>query len=350
MNNKDNRFSTVKAIGIILMVIGHSGCPDYLHRLIYYFHMPLFFFCSGFFYVKPITFNDCAVAIRKKIKGLYFPYLKWSLCFLFLHNIFFRIGLYNGYYGYEGHVFNSYSFTDFLKRIAYIVFTMDKHEPLLGGFWFLKVLLLSSIIVVVCTYIMRRYSTRWTVLIFIVALFISKYFSFSLPFVGNLSVIIMGALFFLFGYEYKKIENVFFYKWSLVIALSACLIVFSISSYSISMFCSFSETFLYLPLALIGILSTFALSYKLDAYKWRLALYEIGQYTLKILALHFLAFKAVSLFLIQYKSLPIERLSELPVILFENDKTCFVYSFVGVLLPILVTKLFKRAYILFIKN
>lgn len=84
MNNKDNRFSTVKAIGIVLMVIGHSGCPDYLHRLIYYFHMPLFFFCSGFFYVKPITFNDCAVAIRKKKKRLIFPISEMeSMFFIF---------------------------------------------------------------------------------------------------------------------------------------------------------------------------------------------------------------------------------------------------------------------------
>lgn len=31
------------------MVVGHSGCPEYLDRLIYNFHMPLFFFVSGYF-------------------------------------------------------------------------------------------------------------------------------------------------------------------------------------------------------------------------------------------------------------------------------------------------------------
>lgn len=37
-----------KAIGIILMVVGHSGLGGYPIRFIYLFHMPLFFFLSGY--------------------------------------------------------------------------------------------------------------------------------------------------------------------------------------------------------------------------------------------------------------------------------------------------------------
>ena len=32
---RDLTLDLAKAICIILMVIGHSGCPDYLHRFIY---------------------------------------------------------------------------------------------------------------------------------------------------------------------------------------------------------------------------------------------------------------------------------------------------------------------------
>ena len=45
---RDLTLDLAKAICIILMVIGHSGCPDYLHRFIYMFHMPCFFFISGY--------------------------------------------------------------------------------------------------------------------------------------------------------------------------------------------------------------------------------------------------------------------------------------------------------------
>lgn len=47
--NRDSTWDAVKGIGIIMMVIGHSGCPVYIHDFIYMFHMGLFFFVSGKF-------------------------------------------------------------------------------------------------------------------------------------------------------------------------------------------------------------------------------------------------------------------------------------------------------------
>ena len=41
--------SIAKALGIILMVMGHAGCPEYLHDFIYLFHMPMFAFVTGYF-------------------------------------------------------------------------------------------------------------------------------------------------------------------------------------------------------------------------------------------------------------------------------------------------------------
>lgn len=49
MESRNTTISIVKGICIILMVIGHSGCPELLHDFIYLFHMPVFFFVSGYF-------------------------------------------------------------------------------------------------------------------------------------------------------------------------------------------------------------------------------------------------------------------------------------------------------------
>ena len=49
-----------KAIGIILMVIGHTRCPEYLRHLIYLFHMPLFFILSGYFLQKKSDVGEYA--------------------------------------------------------------------------------------------------------------------------------------------------------------------------------------------------------------------------------------------------------------------------------------------------
>eukprot|EP00825_Cyclidium_porcatum_P037469 TRINITY_DN4140_c0_g1_i2.p3 TRINITY_DN4140_c0_g1~~TRINITY_DN4140_c0_g1_i2.p3 ORF type:complete len:127 (-),score=22.84 TRINITY_DN4140_c0_g1_i2:34-414(-) len=64
---KDNYISTAKAFGIIFMVMGHSGCPTFLHNIIYAFHMPLFFFCSGFLFTSPKKKKK-----KKKKKNLLF--------------------------------------------------------------------------------------------------------------------------------------------------------------------------------------------------------------------------------------------------------------------------------------
>ena len=89
--SKENYITIAKAFGIILMVIGHSGSPSWLGRFLYMFHMPLFFLCSGYFF-KEITEQKALNAFfLKRIKGLYIPYLKWSILFLLLHNIFCRI-------------------------------------------------------------------------------------------------------------------------------------------------------------------------------------------------------------------------------------------------------------------
>jgi fucose 4-O-acetylase-like acetyltransferase len=44
-----------KAIGIMAVVIGHSNSP--IDNFIYLWHMPLFFFISGYFYKDNYTFN-----------------------------------------------------------------------------------------------------------------------------------------------------------------------------------------------------------------------------------------------------------------------------------------------------
>ncbi len=68
-----------KAIGIILVVIGHineynSPCKAWL----YAFHMPLFFILSGMF-LKPS--NDFRAFIDKRVRRLIVPFLIWGLIF-----------------------------------------------------------------------------------------------------------------------------------------------------------------------------------------------------------------------------------------------------------------------------
>lgn len=69
----------------------------------------------------------------------------------------------------------------------------------------------------------------------------------------------------------------------------------------------------------------------------------IGQNTLTILTWHFLSFKVVSLIIIKIYDLPIERLSEFPVISEYATKGWWVAYFIMAMLVSNVFALFNRS-------
>ena len=67
-------FDMMKGIGIILMLVGHMGFPSWVNQFIYSFHMPLFFFLSGYFshYPNKISFGD---SLKTNYSRLVLPYI-----------------------------------------------------------------------------------------------------------------------------------------------------------------------------------------------------------------------------------------------------------------------------------
>ena len=76
---RDLTWDAIKGIAILLMVVGHSGCPYYLRNFIYLFHMGLFYYASGHFF-KAKGVEGFLPFFKKKIKGLYWPFVKWGGC------------------------------------------------------------------------------------------------------------------------------------------------------------------------------------------------------------------------------------------------------------------------------
>ena len=86
--NKSERVEWIdcaKGIGIILVIMGHSICPDTLLYWLYTFHMPLFFFLSGltFNFDKYFEFKSFVIS---KIKSLLIPYALLSLIYFVWKN------------------------------------------------------------------------------------------------------------------------------------------------------------------------------------------------------------------------------------------------------------------------
>lgn len=93
---RDIAIDLAKGICIILMVAGHTGAPEWLGRTIYLFHMPAFFVVSGYLFNKQNLVTPKSY-VKRKFKGLYWPFVFWSLLFLSFHNVFARMHLYGNY-------------------------------------------------------------------------------------------------------------------------------------------------------------------------------------------------------------------------------------------------------------
>ena len=199
---RDDRVTIAKAIGILLMVAAHGGTPEWLTQFIGMFHMPLFFFMSGYCFKEKYLSLFPSIFLNKRLKGLYLPYVKWALLFLLLHNVFYSLDIYNDVYGFNDKVSYPYTWKDFGERILRIVLGMHGHEQLLGGYWFLPQLLYASVLgFFIIKYIRNTYIS---VPLLLAVCIISSLFNLHLPFWRINSLTMLAALFFLAGFVYKK--------------------------------------------------------------------------------------------------------------------------------------------------
>lgn len=67
---RDRTLDSVRGYAMILMVLGHCGLPYVLRNPIYSFHMPLFFFITGWFFsLKPF-----GLVWKTMLRKILFPF------------------------------------------------------------------------------------------------------------------------------------------------------------------------------------------------------------------------------------------------------------------------------------
>ena len=138
---RDNAIDIIKGVGILAVVIGHSGCPATLRTVIYMVHMPLFFLASGYL-LQEERLHDTGRFVRGKIKSLYVPFLKYALPVLFFHNLLIKAGIMSTEYGAE-----YYDLGTTLQELVLRALFLEVHgEALLGTYWFLQALFFGYVL------------------------------------------------------------------------------------------------------------------------------------------------------------------------------------------------------------
>jgi len=181
--NKIIWVDTFKGLGILAVVLGHIYIGE-ISRSIYIFHMPLFFFLSGYLFKPTLEYKKYLI---KKIVHLLIPY------FFFLTPIYIS---YNGLPSLN------------LKEIA-IYFS----EPIIGGrmltgslgvFWFVTCLFLTQQLM---NYLINKLNSKNLLVLmglFITISFINTYIYTEIWLPWNANVVFAAAPLFYLGHIYKK--------------------------------------------------------------------------------------------------------------------------------------------------
>lgn len=178
-----------KAMGIILVVLGHNFLPEGVIKYIFSFHVPLFFFISGYLF-KPQNYSGFISFLRKKVGTILLPYF----CFFLISYAFWLLVTRN-------YIENFY--TKPLKPLAGMFYSIGIKSWLQPNIvlWFLTCLFVVEILFYILIRIQNKKYLVAVLVIFSVLGYAAKFFMpFRLPWsadVAFVAVAFYGAAFLL---------------------------------------------------------------------------------------------------------------------------------------------------------
>lgn len=250
-----NWIDSLKGFGVILVILGHLPTFPELHKYIFSFHMPLFFFISGYLFNQK-KYSQAGKFITSRVRSLLFPYFSLtvvSYLIFVLTNYSFSHSKFH--LPYEG---------DFSKTIystLYASFNFNHFNSVLfnGPLWFLPCLFVTSAIF----YFLFKVFNKSLNLVIATTAFISligyysiNYLPQALPW--SIDIALNAVTFYSAGYLFRNYFEDKFFK----IAKTVIIPLLLISLFSINMnitdlnLWKFNENyFTFYLIALSGILS-----------------------------------------------------------------------------------------------
>lgn len=323
-----------KAIGMALVVLGHvSGTGEGIvllkvRNFVYQFHVPLFFFLSGYCFKE----NDSWASFsRKRIKGLYLPFVVWNLLFFAIHLVA---------HGLAGETF---SVANVFKHVIKILLGLSI-TPLGGATWFLSTLFYTLFLYKSLLTVFHKMNPAKDIVILIICLLLGiTGTQIRLPF--GFETVLIALFFVCAGHLAKKHSFPESIKFGVRIP-------FVVSGLLITYLCSYANSpdialhkYGAIPLffiaALIGSISVLVFCSLLSRIRGISFLGDWGQRTLWILIGQFVAFKLVILVQIISFKLPWTTLFSHPC-LFVGGSWALLYFIIGFFVPLLLSKCFSR--------
>jgi fucose 4-O-acetylase-like acetyltransferase len=289
MSKRIEYIDIARGIGILLVVMGHNDfgyVSPFAYQVIYSFHMPLFFFLSGYFLNTTVPFFDF---FKKRFNSLLKPYL-FTIFLIYFLNVSFE----------------KMSFRTALLRITKSLYGAGYYLDWVQ-LWFLPHLFVVSLYAFLFFTLVRRLNSRvlrWGILLAslgISQVFLQSFYPINLSFFGkdyelfglpfSLDLVLLSGFYFILGSEVRQVTSEkMFENIPLLIGTGAGLLLMNhFFSERIDLNTRVYDSFLINTLeAVIGILFVLALSRQIELQTSRLAsLFKyFGQVSLFILLFH----------------------------------------------------------------
>lgn len=277
VNKRDETVDVIKAIAIIMVVLGHINFANYhIKKIIYSFHMPLFFFASGLTlnFVEKNSIKKIFLFAKKKFDTLIIPYLIWSL------------------------IFCKFSWSNLCLVMYGSYFTIVSSGSL-SSLWFLPTMFVSTVIVklimnMICKYndMIKNIMALFSVVFF---LFISRLLpDISIGYPLGFNVSLVAAAFMLLGFICKPLVKINVKLIVVIMIVSFALLFFLYQKnvvndigYVLMANAQYGDFSIFILVALSGCIFIYYLSFficKIEKIKDLMVI--IGRNTFSIFVLH----------------------------------------------------------------
>jgi len=289
MSKRIEYLDIAKGIGILLVVLGHNDFEAlslFIHQVIYSFHMPLFFFLSGYFLNTSTPFFDF---FKKRFNALLKPYFFTIFLIYFTSISFEKMGFNTAITRIVKSLYGSGHYLDWVQL------------------WFLPQLFVVSLYAFLFITLVSKLQNRWIrrgILLAILAIslpFLNAFYPFQISIFGktyelfglpfSLDLVFLTGFFFILGNELRQItsEKTFDNLFILVGTGIGLIVLNYLFPYEIDFNIRQYDSF---PVntteAILGILFILALSRQIELHTNRLAsaFKYLGNISLIILLFH----------------------------------------------------------------
>jgi len=295
-NGKVPFFDTVKALGIVAIVLGHCHPNADVVRFVYGFHLAIFLFVSG------LQFNDEKYAtapgllLRNRIASMWPGYFVYMTLFTLTSGLFLMAGMLAESYAYQPNVLFRRTVDNFFFRGS---------ETLGGAMWFVPMMLsgliVFSLILFLSAKLFGRFRTVSTVLLCGLCGFIGLYScanGYTYVYYTHVALLLIPLICLGYLVSLYKIRPEKLFRWPvalLSLGLFVYLTVFRNLQVNLATgeVASFS---LFYVITLSGIYPVCYLAKLLSKNTYTARAFSfLGRYSFDIMALHFLIMKTVDL-------------------------------------------------------